>query len=584
MFYRRTTSLLAGLFTFCLSVPVFAAGRTWHVAPRPLPGVADAEQFRTISEAAKVVDPGDTVLIHTGIYREQVTVDRGGTPDRPITFEAAPAAHVVITGADRITQWTRLDGADNIYTTPWSHVFIGGPTHTHPDDDQHLLIGRAEQVFVTGYPLRQVLKRERMERGTFFVDEDAKLLDAWAANNSKLTEVPVEASTRSLVWQVKAPYVTLRGLCFRYAADMAQHGAVNLSAHTTAEDCVVEDMNAEGVTIGGEGVVIRRCTIQDCGQLGFGCWKADNLLVTDCIVRNNNTKQYSRGWEAGGDKVCFSTGAVIQNSQFLDNRGSGIWFDIANHDCTVRNCLIKGNEDGGIFYEISYGLHADDNVIVGNGFAESPGAWGAQAGICLSSSPGCVIERNLLVGNREGFDFREQDRTTPLPDQSKEVWVWNHDQVVRNNVLAYNRDAQVWGYFDTGDERQWPAAMQDRRPETEKARADQAAAFSAKHNEQYPAGLSLEKLKLQFANNFYAVTDGEPLFNWGVPWHRNKRYTSLDDVRVELGLDQGSVVGNFAFNDFLTLDFRVPTDSPAVAMGCYPKGEVPGVKLGVVAP
>jgi len=41
-----------------------------------------------------------------------------------------------------------------------------------------------------------------------------------------------------------------------------------------------------------------------------------------------------------------------------------------------------------------------------------PGAWGAQAGISVSSSPGRVIERNLILGNREGFNFREQTRTT----------------------------------------------------------------------------------------------------------------------------------------------------------------------------
>ena len=102
----------------------------------------------------------------------------------------------------------------------------------------------------------------------------------------------------------------------------------------------------------------------------------------------------------------------------------------------VRNCLIADNEDSGIFYEISYGLHAHDNVIIGNGFRETPGGWGAGAGISLSSSPECVIERNLIVGNREGFNFREQDRTTPRIGDRKEQWIWNHDERFATTSLA----------------------------------------------------------------------------------------------------------------------------------------------------
>ena len=36
------------------------------------------------------------------------------------------------------------------------------------------------------------------------------------------------------------------------------------------------------------------------------------------------------------------------------------------------------------------------------------------------------------------------------------------------------------------------------------------------------------------------------------------------------------------FKDAQAFDFRVPSDSPALKMDCYPRGEVPGVKLGVI--
>ncbi len=42
-------------------------------------------------------------------------------------------------------------------------------------------------------------------------------------------------------------------------------------------------------------------------------------------------------------------------------RGNGIWFDIGNENCTVRQCLIADNEDSGIFHEISFGLLLERN-------------------------------------------------------------------------------------------------------------------------------------------------------------------------------------------------------------------------------
>ncbi|MDQ3812601.1 MAG: right-handed parallel beta-helix repeat-containing protein, partial [Armatimonadota bacterium] len=255
---------------------------------------------------------------------------------------------------------------------------------------------------------------------------------------------------------------------------------------------------------------------------------------------------------------------------------------------TVRHCLIADNEEAGIFYEISYGLYAQDNVIIGNGFGAGGGSWGAAAGIALSSSPDCIIERNLLIGNKEGFNFREQGRKTPRIGQPKgapEVWVWNHDQIIRHNVIAYNRDAQTWGWFDVADERHWPQAMQvtggkgegqDKRPA-----ADIAAEYKEKESAGL-AGLSLEKLNITFANNLYARDEGQGLFNWGTSWRRHVYYDDLDAARRQLKLEEGSIIARFFFMDYLTRDFRVPPDSPALKIGAYPRGEVPGVQLGVL--
>jgi len=565
------------ILMLALSAVPCATARLLHVAQKPLAGVPADSQVGTIGEAAMQLQSGDTMLIHGGVYREAVVINKGGTAERPITMRAAEGEPVIITGADRITDWSQTPGDERVYSTRWTHRFVTWNKHyTHPNDDYHRLIGRCDQVFIDGYPLHQVLERGQLSRGTFFVDTDDQQLYIQPAGNQEITgdKAMVEASTREQILRVKGSYVVVKGIRFRYAPNRAQQGAVQFSGdHVTVEDCIFEYTNASGAEFTGQDITVRNCSFQHNGQLGFGANRAHRLRMTGCTVRDNNIKGFDRGWEAGGNKICLTRGAILENSTFIENRGNGIWFDIGNEDCEVRNCLIAHNENAGIFYEISYGLRAHDNVIIGNGFAFTPGAWGAAAGISLSSSPFCTVERNLILGNKEGLNFREQLRTTPRIDGKSEP-VWNHDQTIRHNVFAYNRDAQVWGWFDVPDERHWPKAMQPAQP----ASPDKESKASASQ----PTGLSLEDLKLTFEDNLYCPGPGQGLFNWGVTWKKNKRYESLDAVQKELSLDGGSKVVEFHVDDYSAVNLRVAPDSPAVIMDCYPHGTVPGTRLGTL--
>jgi hypothetical protein len=563
--------VLLGVF-LCTS----AQGTTWHVAQKDLPGIDDDVQVSSINEAVSRLQAGDTVIIHGGIYREQVILEKSGTPGMSIKIRAATGELVIISGADRLTRWQRLDGDASIFWADWPHKFISWNEHnTHPSDDYHRLIGRCEQVFVDGYQLKQVLEKRKLNRGTFFADLNEKRLYVWDYGNRDISSkrVHVEASARSTIFTCKGNHVRTKGIRFRYAANRAQQGAVNISGDDNeVEDCVFEYTNACGAKFTGERIRIRNCVFRHNGQLGFSAGRAHGLLITGCVVTNNNTKGFNRGWEAGGNKIVLTRGAVIENSLFTRNRGDGIWFDIGNEKCQVRNCLISDNENAGIFYEISYSLHAHDNVIVGNGFAFSPADWGANAGISISSSPYCLIERNLLLGNKEGLSLREQKRSTPRIDGASEP-VWNHNQTVRNNVLAYNRDAQVWGWFDIDDQRHWPKSMQE-------GSVSQQSQTGGNPTKAPPSAWTLKNLKLVFENNLYWPGPGLALFNWGVTWKRHKKYPELNTVRSELSFANGSRVADIDIKDFQKLDLRVSINSPAIEMNCYPQGNVPGVKLG----
>lgn len=64
--------------------------------------------FRTIGKAAEVLEPGERVVIASGIYRECVRPARGGTgPTQMISYEAAPGAKVYIRGSEILSDGWR---------------------------------------------------------------------------------------------------------------------------------------------------------------------------------------------------------------------------------------------------------------------------------------------------------------------------------------------------------------------------------------------------------------------------------------------------------------------------------------------
>ncbi len=70
--------------------------------------------FRTLAKAAAALHPGDTCIIHEGVYREIMIVPRSGEPGRPIRIQAAPGARVVISATEPLqTSWARQE--DGVY-------------------------------------------------------------------------------------------------------------------------------------------------------------------------------------------------------------------------------------------------------------------------------------------------------------------------------------------------------------------------------------------------------------------------------------------------------------------------------------
>ena len=252
--------------------------------------------FRTINRAAAVAEPGDTVTVHAGVYREWVQPRRGGLSDhRRITYTAAPGEHVVINGSERVNGWEQTEGTvwrANVHNSlfgsfnPFAEEIDGDwivyPSKTTPK--MHL-----GDVYLNGMSFYEVLSEAEVTDPplrTEVVDDWTKTTDrvrdpeqtrhVWYAEvgpenttiwanfqgadpNAELVEINVR---RSVFYPIEhyLDYITVRGFELAQAAcpwtppTADQPGLVgpNWAKGWIIEDNIIHDAKCSAISIGKE--------------------------------------------------------------------------------------------------------------------------------------------------------------------------------------------------------------------------------------------------------------------------------------------------------------------------------------------
>ncbi|MGQ9519562.1 MAG: right-handed parallel beta-helix repeat-containing protein [Candidatus Fervidibacter sp.] len=588
----------------------FAVGAVFYVdssspkASDTNPGTHDLP-FKTINRAAQLVQPGDIVIVKSGIYREHVRLTRSGKPGEPIVFVADPPGSVVLTGADPIAGWERVSGSEPIYRIPWKHRFIinrrpdGSLVEHHPDDEKHRLWGRAELVIVDGQVCLPSLTLEGLRTawhrheeaiksgkpspilqpplpnligpfsGMFCVDPkdespqaQPRWLYLWLADGSDPNLHNVEAATRSALFGLSpwenpkgVQFVHVRGFVFRHAATFPQRAAVWLHGKDNLlEDCIVEEMAGGGVLVHG---TMRRCVIRRCGHTGGGA-TGEHFLNEDCTWEGNSWKPIERGWDAGGFKIAKARDGIFRRCLFRQNGGPGLWLDIHVRNVLITECIFWENEHHGLFVEISRDISIVNNLFVRNGVGivgkvEWPD-WGI-AGLTIAESQNCVVAFNTFVGNKDGIALREQGPRHLETEDFGVIPYHNRGHIIVGNVCAFNLGYQLALWYDNGFFGWHPA-------EREKFKTEANYELWLKSNPDKV--FDPTKIGLVIDRNLYFATPNQKLILYGAPWRpKFREFANLDEWAKATGFDRHSIVADPQFVNPREGNFRFRLDSPA---------------------
>jgi hypothetical protein len=447
------------------------------------------QPFLTISKAAEVLQPGERVVINSGVYREQVRPRQGGSgADKLISYEAAPGAKVIVKGSVLASkdEWQNstghrartgtsenqpaifqydLEGIDFKGYNPFgmANLMHNDRTYFPWNDGQeqikpHFL--RRGMIFVDGRKLKQLEFYSELSstEDAFWVEQDGLTVHLRLSGNANPAGHQVEFVIRERVFAPKLRYlgyIRIKGITFEHGANglpIPQRGLVstNRGNHWIIEDCIIRHANTVGLDVGGEtwiadsplvpvgSTIVRRTNISDAGVCGIAGINAVNSLFESCLIENIGWQHVERTWESAGIKLHGTRNNVIANCVVRDIvNAPGIWFDYGCNNSRLTNNLIMNVHRtirGGIYLEASpkSGNMVDHNIIwnITNMIPRDLGEDGGN-GIHVDGTDEGIFAHNLIgMCENSGIMFRNAEWR--IVSGSGGVTRWNN---VENNLF-----------------------------------------------------------------------------------------------------------------------------------------------------
>lgn len=438
------------------------------------PDGSERAPYRTVTAALETARPGDTVLLHAGIYRESVRVP-GGEAGKPVTLKAVPGQRVVLSGAQAVTGWkahgngvytTVLDfrperlmlGQETlpIARTPgdgwWDADHADGTTLADPGHLKHLPFDPAGgEVYVwtqhgNTFFTVPVASLDR-EAGRLTVTRTSKWMTLKDGDRYYLKNHPA-LIRRPGQWCVQPDGERFRLFCKPAAkADLRRVSApketrrvvgVFAPGHVRIEGLEVAASASDGIYVNGcEDVVITGCIARDNGRSGIGLRDVRNVTVCRCLVVRNYC----------GVTLHTVRGAVVEECEIARNRMDGLILSWKTDDVTVRrnhihHHLLWGHPDNVQMYRGVTNVRLVDNLLLAGGQS-----------IMMEETSGGLIQGNTIVGcgavsvifgHQNAKDYRVVGNTIAFTGYGC-LSLTASDYEVRENVLVTGHAGFLFG-------------------------------------------------------------------------------------------------------------------------------------------
>ena len=442
---------------------------------------SESDPFKTIGHASNVCKPGDTILIHPGIYRERITPNKSGYKKLPITYKSMVKHGTIVRGS---IPWKGdfekngiIEGSlDQTLFTDKSHKNGSNPFLIHlsvtpygreglpeskiksigPEKSDPNMIYCLGQVFVDDEMFKQCPYKHEMEKTIKSWFYDSKVNKLYINGASLDQEIEITNQRRLLAPHKRGlKNIIIDGFIFERCGNQypnkfwsrennQQAGAVGTRCgkYWTIKNNVIRYANGIGIDWGNEGRYkedleygnngkafgsygnkIIDNIICDNGAAGTAAYYANKFEFFGNTVKRNNNLYFSgkQRWESAGLKIHHPKNSIISNNIIDDNYCHGIWSDQGSgKDSYFQNNIILNNKGNGIEFEI--GKNSSGKVI-NNIFNNN------EYGIRFSDSGGALIANNLFIKSRLA------DIKTLMYKREKDKWDSLNVEIYYNTFL-----------------------------------------------------------------------------------------------------------------------------------------------------
>lgn len=434
------------------------------------PGTAE-QPLRTISAAVDIAlsnnhsGIGTRITINPGTYRESISLSANSRDTSlPITFQAATAGTVIVSGGVLYDGWTQYASNPNIYTHVWTNNWglcaqiSGCPTAGD-------IVQRQEMIAVNGKALTQVSSVAAMQPGSFYVDNAGVTAYVWPPSGTNMASASVDVATLPDLFHIYAKTnIVVRGIVFQYANSCRGDAAVSVSGQSSNilfDSDMFQWNNAQGLSLSNPGTnfTVMNSVSNHNGDSGFQVYKTRLALWQNDVASYNNWRGAQAGYygcNVGGGHFYGVHDDTVNGFSFLFNQSYGLHWDTDDADVTTTGINSSYNLLPGLFSENNQGPITIDHAYMCNQ-TTAP----SSGGLAVRNSQQTILTNSVLSNNAVsqvnfygepgGFTFTDWETGNTVSVADK--YFTNHNNIFlatgTQNVFQDNMIGDDWTGFQT---------------------------------------------------------------------------------------------------------------------------------------